>query len=144
MIWTLLAAFAAAAAPAHAGHRPVAHLPPGTIVTPSGIRIRTLKPGTGPTPGPDDAVLIDYVGRLATGKIFDQAQHAGMMVSGTVPGFAEALRHMRKGGTYRAWIPPLLAYGAKGAGDGTIPPNATLDFTITLVDIGKPTAPRPQ
>ncbi|HEY1605235.1 MAG TPA: FKBP-type peptidyl-prolyl cis-trans isomerase [Allosphingosinicella sp.] len=143
MIWTLFAALAAAAPPAHAGHRPIAHLPPGTIVTPSGLRIRTLKPGAGPMPGPDDAVLIDYVGRLATGKIFDQAQHAGMMVSGTVPGFGEALQHMRKGGTYRVWIPPQLAYGPKGAGGGTIPPNATLDFMITLIDIGRP-APPPQ
>lgn len=135
MIWTLFAAVAAAAAPA-----PPAHLPPGTIVTASGLRIRTLKRGTGPLPGPEDAVLIDYVGRLSTGKIFDQAQHAGMMVSGTVPGFAEALQHMRKGGTYRVWIPPQLAYGARGAGDGVIPPNAMLDFTITLLDIGKPGA----
>jgi FKBP-type peptidyl-prolyl cis-trans isomerase len=133
MIWTLFAAAAAAAAPA-----PPPHLPPGTIATASGLLIRMLKPGTGPSPGPDDAVLIDYVGRLATGKIFDQAQHAGMMVSNTVPGFAEALQHMRKGGTYRVWIPPQLAYGAHGTGDGTIPSNATLDFTITLIDIGKP------
>jgi FKBP-type peptidyl-prolyl cis-trans isomerase len=138
MIWTLFAAIAAAAAPA-----PPAALPPGTIVTPSGLRIQILKPGSGPMPGPDDAVLIDYVGRLADGKIFDQAQHAGMMVSNTVPGFAEALQQMRKGGTYRVWIPPQLAYGAEGAGDGAIPPNATLDFTITLIDIGRP-APPPQ
>ena len=86
---------------------------------------------------------IDYVGRLSTGKIFDQAKQAGMMVSGTVPGFAEALQHMQKGGTYRVWIPPQLAYGAQGAGDGVIPPNATLDFTITLLDIGRPAAPPP-
>ena len=109
----------------------------------SGIRIHTLKAGTGPMPGPNDAVLIDYVGRLKTGKIFDQAKHAGMMVSQTVPGFAEALQQMRKGGSYRVWIPPQLAYGATGAGDGAIPPNATLDFTITLLDIGKPAAPQP-
>jgi FKBP-type peptidyl-prolyl cis-trans isomerase FkpA len=130
-----------AAAPAHAA--PAAHLPRGTIVTPSGIRIQTVKPGAGPMPGPNDAVMIDYVGRLRTGKIFDQAKHAGMMVSGTVPGFAEALQHLHKGGTYRVWIPPQLAYGAAGAGDGAIPPNATLEFTITLLDIGKPATPQP-
>jgi FKBP-type peptidyl-prolyl cis-trans isomerase FkpA len=88
-------------------------------------------------------VLIDYVGRLADGKVFDQAQHAGMMVAGTVPGFAEALQRMHKGGTYRIWIPPQLGYGARGTGDGAIPPNATLDFTITLLDIGGPASPSP-
>ena len=129
------------AAPVHAAS--ATPLPRGTIVTPSGIRIQTLRPGAGPMPGPNDAVMIDYVGRLRNGKVFDQAKHAGMMVSGTVPGFAEALQHLRKGGTYRIWIPPQLAYGAAGAGDGAIPPNATLEFTITLLDIGKPASPQP-
>lgn len=127
------------AAPAH--HAPAARLPRGTIVTPSGIRIQTLKASAGPMPGPNDAVLIDYVGRLKTGKIFDQAKGAGMMVSQTVPGFAEALQQMHKGGTYRIWIPPQLGYGERGAGED-IPPNSTLDFTVTLIDIGRP-APQP-
>jgi FKBP-type peptidyl-prolyl cis-trans isomerase len=137
----ILLAFLLAAAPAPATHHAV---PRGTEVTASGLRIRTLKAGTGPAPGPDDAVKIDYVGRLANGKIFDQAKGAGMMVSGTVPGFAEALQHMKLGGTYRVWIPPQLAYGAEGAGGGVVPPNATLDFTITLQDIGHPVAPPAQ
>jgi FKBP-type peptidyl-prolyl cis-trans isomerase len=140
-----LAFLLAAAAPApahHPMHRPVA-LPTqrGVVTTPSGVRIKTIKAGAGAMPGPQDAVQIDYVGRLADGKVFDQAKGAGMMVSGTVPGFAEALQHLRKGGTYRVWIPPQLAYGAEGAGGGVIPPNATLDFTITLRDIGHPAAP---
>jgi FKBP-type peptidyl-prolyl cis-trans isomerase len=137
----ILLAFLLAATPAPATHHAV---PRGTEVTASGLRIRTLKPGTGPSPGPDDAVQIDYVGRLASGKVFDQAKGAGMMVSGTVPGFAEALQHMRLGGTYRVWIPPQLAYGAQGAGGGVIPPNSTLDFTITLRDIGRPAQPPAQ
>jgi len=136
----LLAFLLAATSPSAARHI----VPRGVEVTASGLRIRTLKPGTGPTPGPDDAVRIDYVGRLASGKVFDQAKGAGMMVSGTVPGFAEALQHMKLGGTYRVWIPPRLAYGAEGAGGGVIPPNATLDFTITLQDIGHPVAPPAQ
>jgi FKBP-type peptidyl-prolyl cis-trans isomerase len=136
----LLAFLLAATSPSAAHHA----VPRGVELTPSGLRIRTLKAGTGPTPGLADAVQIDYVGRLASGKVFDQAKGAGMMVSGTVPGFAEALQHMRSGGTYRVWIPPQLAYGAEGAGGGVIPPNATLDFTITLRDIGHPAAPPAQ
>ncbi|MEA3039902.1 MAG: hypothetical protein QOE79_2415 [Sphingomonadales bacterium] len=137
----ILLAFLLASAPAPAAHHVV---PRGTEVTASGLRIRTLKAGKGPSPGPDDAVKIDYVGRLANGKIFDQAKGAGMMVAGTVPGFAEALQHMKLGGIYRVWIPPQLAYGAEGAGGGVIPPNATLDFTITLQDIGHPAPPPAQ
>ncbi|MFL6856510.1 MAG: FKBP-type peptidyl-prolyl cis-trans isomerase [Allosphingosinicella sp.] len=143
-----LALLLVAAAPAphhpaqHPSPRPVAKS--ALVTTASGIRIKTLKAGAGPMPGPEDAVRIDYVGRLANGHVFDRAKGAGMRVAGTVPGFAEALQLMRKGGTYRIWIPPQLAYGAEGAGDGAVPPGATLDFTVTLLDIGHPAAPPTQ
>jgi FKBP-type peptidyl-prolyl cis-trans isomerase len=130
---------AAAPVPAHAA---ASHLPPramrGVVTTASGLRIRTLKAGKGPAPGPWDNVVIDYVGRLADGRVFDRANGASMTVSGTVAGFAEALQRMRKGGTYRIWIPPQLAYGDRGAGEGVVPPGATLDFTVALRDIAVP------
>jgi FKBP-type peptidyl-prolyl cis-trans isomerase len=150
-----LALFLAAAAPAHpkpAPHRPRpaarpaprAVAQPAIVTTASGLRIQALKPGTGPKPGPDHAVLITYEGRLASGMVFDKAeQPVGMMVSAVVPGFAEALQLMSKGGTYRIWIPAALGYGAEGAGGGAIPPNAELDFTVTLLDIALPDAPAP-
>jgi FKBP-type peptidyl-prolyl cis-trans isomerase len=107
------------------------------VATPSGLRFQTIRSGTGGRPGPEDAVLITYEGRLADGTVFDAAaEPIGFAVSGVVPGFAEALQLMAEGGTYRVWIPPELAYGAQGG--GPIPPNATLDFTVTLVRIGRP------
>lgn len=135
-----LAFLLAMAVPAPAS--PVAQ--PATVVTTaSGLRIQTLKPGSGPRPGADSAVLIAYEGRLADGTVFDKSEEpVGMMVSGVIPGFQEALLQMSQGGTYRFWIPAALAYGAAGAGGGAIPPNAELDFTVTLVDIGRP-APSP-
>jgi hypothetical protein len=53
-------------------------------------------------------------------------------VQGSIPGFSEGLRLMNKGATYRFRIPSALAYGEQGAGNGVIPPNATLDFEVTL------------
>ena len=132
MLVPLLLALAAPAQTASAA-------PPAPVATASGLRIQTLRPGTGPRPTGEDAVLISYEGRLADGKVFDRSeQPVGMMVSGVIPGFAEALLLMNQGGTYRFWIPGALAYGPQGTPDGTIPPNAELDFTVTLVDIGRP------
>jgi FKBP-type peptidyl-prolyl cis-trans isomerase len=135
MFFSLLLALAA---PAQAAAAP----PPRPIVaTASGLRFQTLKPGAGPRPTADDAVLISYEGRLLDGKVFDKSeQPVGMMVSGVIPGFEEALLLMNQGGTYRFWIPAALAYGAEGAGGGSIPPNAELDFIVTLVDVGRPAA----
>jgi FKBP-type peptidyl-prolyl cis-trans isomerase FkpA len=135
----LLSLLLALAAPAPAAAPP----PPPPVATASGLRFQTLKPGTGPRPSAQDAVLISYEGRLLDGKVFDKSEEpVGMMVSGVIPGFREALLLMNQGGTYRFWIPGALAYGPEGTSDGTIPPNAELDFTVTLVDIGRP-APAP-
>jgi len=133
-----LALLLAAAQPPAA---PSAAAPP-VITTLSGLRLQTLRAGTGRRPEPADAVLLSYVGKLADGTVFDKAEEpVGLPVSGTVAGFEEALLLMNKGGTYRIWLPPHLAYGPEGAG-GVIPPNATLEFTLTLHDIGRP-APGP-
>lgn len=126
----------AALAPAPAAAPPPAERA-ATVTTPSGLRFQEIRPGAGRHPSAADAVLITYEGRLADGSVFDAAaEPVGLAVAGVVPGFAEALQMMAKGGTYRFWIPPELGYGAQGG--GPIPPNATLDFTVTLIDIGRP------
>jgi len=102
--------------------------------TPSGLQYQVLTEGTGPSPTAADVALIDYTGKLADGSIFDSTrgkQPVPMPVQGSIPGFAEGLQLMNKGATFRFRIPPELAYGEQGAG-GVIPPNATLEFEVTL------------
>ena len=104
--------------------------------TPSGLQYRVIEEGEGASPGPNDIALINYEGRLTDGTVFDSnkaGQPAPLPVSGSIPGFAEGLQLMNKGATYELRIPPELGYGATGAG-GVIPPNATLEFEVTLRD----------
>lgn len=129
-------------------HKAAARAPaaPAIFTTASGLRIQTVKPGTrGQRAGPMDTVVVTYVGRLADGREFDRSdQPVPMPISGVVPGFGEAPQLMDKGGTYRIWLPPKLAYGEKGAGGGVIPPNATLEFDVAVLDIVHAPAGTPQ
>jgi FKBP-type peptidyl-prolyl cis-trans isomerase len=89
-------------------------------------------------------VLVTYEGHLADGTLFDaSARPTVFPVNAVVPGFAEALQLMQKGGRYRIWIPGALAYGAQGVPDA-IPPNAELEFIVTLIDLrAAPPQPAP-
>lgn len=106
------------------------------VTTESGLQFRVVEEGEGEHPAPTDIVLIDYTGTLEDGTVFDTSegkQPVPLPVMGSIPGFAEGLQLMRKGGTYRLRIPSALGYGAQGAG-GVIPPNADLEFEVTLID----------
>jgi FKBP-type peptidyl-prolyl cis-trans isomerase FkpA len=107
--------------------------------TASGLVIRTVEPGSGPQITAADAVLIEYEGRLEDGTVFDSsASHGGPQAVApgqTIPGFAEALTNMQKGGRYFIRIPSNLAYGE--ASPPGIPPNSPLEFDVHVVDIAE-------
>ena len=110
--------------------------------TASGLELKVIEEGTGAQPTTTDIVLVHYTGRLEDGTVFDTSegkQPVPFPVTGVIPGFTEGLQMMKKGGTYRLRIPPELAYGPQGAG-GVIPPNATLEFDIQLLDIAPQSA----
>jgi len=133
----LLAALAAATPPASPA--PAAPpVPSAVVTTPSGLRLQVLAPGNGRRPTAEDAVRVTYEGRLADGSVFDATtEPVGLHVSDLVPGFTEVLQLMNVGGRYRFWLPPHLAYGRDGV-PGTIPPDAELEFTLTLLAVGRP------
>jgi len=106
---------------------------PGIVTTASGLEYQVLKPGEGPKPTDQDVALVNYVGRLRDGKIFDQSrQPTPMPVGGVVPGFSEALKLMQKGGKYRIWIKPELGYRDQSP-DPSLPPNSMLIFDVELL-----------
>uniref|UniRef100_UPI0035CCA646 FKBP-type peptidyl-prolyl cis-trans isomerase n=1 Tax=uncultured Sphingomonas sp. TaxID=158754 RepID=UPI0035CCA646 len=109
----------------------------GVVTTASGLQYRVLQAGAAGAPRPTttDVALVNYEGKFLNGKTFDKSQQpTPMPVTGVVPGFSEALQLMSKGSKYRIWLPPQLAYGEKGAGDGAIPPGSTLTFDVEMLD----------
>ena len=54
-----------------------------------------------------------------------------------IKGWEQGLVGMRVGGTRVLKIPPRLAYGDRGAGDGVIPPGAHLQFDVELKGIAQ-------
>jgi FKBP-type peptidyl-prolyl cis-trans isomerase len=108
----------------------------GVIVRPSGLQFRILQNGFGKRPGPTDTVEVYYTGKLINGTIFDGTSPglpAAFKVNSVIPGWIEALEIMREGDHWQLVIPAILAYGARGQGDGLVPPNQTLVFDLQLM-----------
>jgi FKBP-type peptidyl-prolyl cis-trans isomerase FkpA len=105
--------------------------------TASGLQYQVVEEGTGERPKTSDIAIIEYKGSLPDGTVFDsnEGRPAPLPVdpSATIPGFAEGLQLMRKGGTYRLRIPSELGYGERGA-PPAIPPNTDLEFQVKLVE----------
>ena len=109
------------------------------VNVPAGVHVTQITAGKGESPGPTDVVLINYVGKLKNGKVFDQADRAPMPLDGVVPGFQEGIVQMKKGGKYRLEIPASLGYGSEEktnpqTGEVSIPANSDLMFDIELLD----------
>ena len=117
---------------------------PGTIVRPSGLQYRVLRSGTGQRPGGNDIVRIAYKISLIDGRIVDstpQVLPASLaMATVSMAGLAEALALMHVGDRWQMALPANLALGSKGAANGSIPPNQTLVFDLTLI-AAAPSAP---
>ena len=110
----------------------------GVIVLPDGLQYRVLKQGHGKSiMGEDDLVTVQYKGWLINGTVFDQTKpgaSAQFPAGRLIPGWVEALKHMRVGDVWELTLPAALAYGADGAGDA-IPPNQTLVFDMKLLAV---------
>lgn len=107
---------------------------PGIVTTESGLQYKVVKDGEGASPKPGDVTLVSYRGTLTDGTVFDESEQTAMPVDGVVPGFAEALQLMKRGGEYQLFIPPELAYGDKVPEGGPIPANSVLIFDVSLID----------
>jgi len=113
---------------------------PGAVKTASGLIYIALKEGTGPSPAATDKVKVNYRGQLTDGKVFDASERHGgpasFPLNGVIPCWTEGVQKMKVGGKARLVCPAAIAYADRGAG-ADVPPGATLDFEVELLEILK-------
>ena len=111
---------------------------PGVVTRPSGMQYKVLKEGTGASPNKGSVVTTHYRGTLINGTEFDSSyarnEPASFGVTQVIAGWTEALQLMKVGSKWELYLPPNLAYGARGAGPD-IGPNETLIFEVELLAI---------
>lgn len=83
--------------------------------------------------------MVNYEGRLQDGTIFDssydrEALKVNIGVGQVIKGWDIGIMSMKLGEKAELTISPEFAYGAAGS-PPTIPPNATLIFTVELIQI---------
>jgi len=108
-----------------------------------GLKYQDQVVGQGKEAKAGDLATVHYVGVLADGRKFDSSRDRGTPFSFTlgagevIKGWDLGVAGMREGGKRVLLIPPELGYGARGAGGGAIPPNATLLFEVELLKVEK-------
>ena len=107
-----------------------------SAITRNGVVIRKLKDGDGQLALPDSTVTVHFHGTLDDGTVFETTRGkppVTFSIPTTIEGWQEGVPGMRVGEVRQLLVPPELAYGRTG--EGRIPPNATLTFTIELLDV---------
>ncbi len=104
-----------------------------------GVQYKVLETGEGRTPKVHDRVKVHYCGWLM-GKdepfdnSYEREEPAVLGVNKVIPGWTDALLHMKEGDKWLLFIPPERGYGEAGMGK-TIPPNMVLIFELELIEV---------
>ena len=105
------------------------------------LEIEDITVGDGEEAASGHTVEVHYVGvSWKNGKQFDASWDRGdtfkfgLGKGQVIPGWDQGVAGMRVGGRRRITIPPMLAYGKRGAG-GVIGPDETLVFVVDLISV---------
>ena len=109
----------------------------GIVALPSGVQYRVIDEGEGSRPGMESTVKVHYRGSKIDGLEFDSSFARGVpeefTVNAVLKGWQEVLPLMKTGATWQVFVPPELAFGARG--NPPVGPNEALIFDLKLVEI---------
>ena len=109
-------------------------------MNPNELQIEDVKVGEGAEAKAGQKVTVHYRGTLQNGTEFDASYNRNapftfnLGAGEVIKGWDQGVAGMKVGGKRKLTIPPSLGYGARGAG-GVIPPNATLNFDVELLEV---------
>ncbi|MTD44565.1 FKBP-type peptidyl-prolyl cis-trans isomerase [Conexibacter sp. W3-3-2] len=120
--------------------KPVVEVPVGTDPSYQ-LELEDLVVGDGDEAVAGKVVEVHYVGvSWSTGRQFDASWDRGdtfkfpLGRGQVIQGWDQGVAGMKVGGRRRITIPPMLAYGKRGAG-GVIGPDETLVFVVDLIGV---------
>lgn len=94
--------------------------------------------GRGDFPKAGDYVMVNYVGKLLNGTIFDQSGEEPFIFQlgyrQVIRGWEKGIPLFKVGSKGTLYLPPQLGYGKTGAGK-SVPPNAALIYEIEVLKI---------
>lgn len=109
----------------------------GIVELPSGVQYRIIEEGEGARPGMESTVKVHYRGSKLNGLEFDSSFARGVpeefAVNTVLRGWQEVLPLMKTGSTWQIFVPPELAFGARG--NPPVGPNEALQFDLKLIEI---------
>ena len=110
----------------------------GTVRTGSGLLYKSLKEGSGATPGIMSTVKVHYRGTLINHYEFKNTYKSGTpaehKLNRVFRCWQEGLLKMKVGGKAKLVCPPEIAFRGNGAA-GVVPPNAVVTYEIELLGI---------
>jgi len=110
----------------------------GVGILPNGVHYIIRRQGEGNKPNAKNKVLINAIGVLADGSIFEDTykkkQPLLVDISTLIPGLKDVIQYMPAGSVWRVFIPSALGYGAQGL-QGLVPPHSALVYDIELIEI---------
>jgi FKBP-type peptidyl-prolyl cis-trans isomerase FklB len=109
----------------------------GVVTLPDGLQYKVIADGSGPSPTADDTVTVSYEGTLIDGTKFDSSDKVQFHLGDSIRGWSEAITHMKVGSEWQLYVPPDLAYGARGR-PPKIGPDSVLIFKVKLLSIDRP------